>query len=214
MKRIFIGLPAYQRQIDVEILFSVLRMQGEYQYEFDYIGSSIITDARNYLVKRFLDSDNEWLYFWDADIVVKDANLFTKLIETSENLDAAIVGAAYRLKNRLGLVVGGNQNEEGQIKNLESSGLKTPILVDAVGTGTMLIRRDVLTTMQAPWFEFVTTADHVQPEDYNFCLKAKKLGFKVALDPRILTLHYGPHFWEHIPPQLRDETETYKERDD
>lgn len=199
MNRIFIAFPTYDRRVDIDILLSMIRFNGE--FAVDYIATSIISRARNYLVTRFLERSNmDWMFFWDSDVVIRDTDPFTKLIETSKALDAGIVGAAYRMKNNLNLVVGGNLTKGRKIKN-DSSADKYPRIVDAVGTGAMLIRRDVLETVPAPWFFFKDERDYTHPEDYNFCLKAKKYGFKTAIDPTITTLHYGQMPWAHLSPE-------------
>lgn len=199
MNKIFIGFPTYDRRLDIEILFSIVKLKGDFQLMFDFHGSSIVQQGRNYLVERFLESDCEWLYFWDTDIVIHDDTFLDKLIETSKKLDAGIVGAAYRMKNPDGYVIGGMLEADGKVHNLKSKEITEPRIVDAVGTGTMLIRRDVLETMPNPWFTFVDHPGWVMPEDYNFCLKAAEYGFKTAMDPRIITLHYGQAPWAHIP---------------
>lgn len=196
--RVYVGIPAYHRSIDVEILFGITEILSETELELDTAIVSLIHVARNSLVERFLKSDAGWLYFWDADTVIRDSKLFLKLIETSERFDAGIVGAAYRWKDASGRLVAGNL-ENGKILNFTEKDVTEPRLADAVGTGTMLIRRDVLEAMPAPWFEFVDTPEFTWSEDYNFCLKAKKLGFKTALDTRIATRHYGLQFWGHTP---------------
>ena len=99
---LYIAIPAYERKVDVEILTAVAQLPGVYPhvtFALDFIVSSIITNARNYLVRQFLTSDCEWLYFWDADVVIRDMTFLTKLLETAESLGAKIVGGAYRIKS-------------------------------------------------------------------------------------------------------------------
>lgn len=50
---------------------------------------------------------------------------------------------------------------------------------DAIGTGAMLIRRDVLERMDGPWFEYSHGAES---EDLTFCRKARGLGFQIHAD--------------------------------
>lgn len=206
MKKVFIGFPVLERNLDVEILMSFAELEGELC--LDFVSGSIVSEGRNYLVRRFLQTDFEWLFFWDNDIVIRrersgsgewGPDFLSQLIETSEKLDAPIVGAAYRMKNPTGLVIGGMRGEDGKIHNLPANDLTEPRVVDAVGTGTMLIHRKVLESLADPYFEFVHYPNWVMPEDYDFCLKAKEKGFKTAIDPRIRTVHYGKAPWIHLP---------------
>jgi GT2 family glycosyltransferase len=199
MARILIAIPTYDKKVDIEILTGIAQLIGvypEHQFGIDFVSSSLITEARNYLVKRFLDTDFEWLYFWDSDVVIRDMSFISKLLETASTLKADIVGGAYRFKHRSGLYVVGNL-EEGKVRNFTKDDLTQPQLVDVIGTGSMLISRKVLEAIDKPCFYFTEHVGGTSPEDFNFCLDAKKKGFLVAVDPRFSTFHYGTAFWEH-----------------
>jgi len=83
--------------------------------------------------------------------------------------------------------------------------LKEPFKVDAVGTGFMLINVDVFKKMDPPFFfhttpkEFGLTEipfpDNEVGEDVAFCLKAKKLGFDIWVDPTIKLGHIGERIY-------------------
>lgn len=211
MPTIFIAIPTYDRKIDVEIMNTVAQLGAsnpkDYSFALDFIGSSIITESRNYLVKRFLETEGAThLYFWDSDIVIRETGFFQKLIETSEKLGADIVGGCYRIKNDSSKTVICRLNDPSknvvydlkELTNYKNGEVKEPMVVDCIGNGSMLITRKVLETMPAPWFSFIDEpASKTFPEDYNFCMKAKALGFKTAVDPRFETLHFGSAFWQH-----------------
>lgn len=206
MAKIFVAIPTYDKKVDVEIMSMFAQLPGLYphiQFGFDFIQSSLISYARNYLVTNFLKTDFDYLYFWDADVVIRDTSFIEKLLETREKLHADIVGAPYRLKSGSGLYgcgmkgTGGAANLTG-IRNFEKGELKEPQLVDALTTGSMLITRKVLETLKDPWFTIVDLPGlRFIPEDFNFCATAQKAGFKIAVDPRIDTLHFGTSFWQH-----------------
>jgi GT2 family glycosyltransferase len=203
MAKIYIAIPTYDKKVDIEIMQMFAQLLGRYpQHDFalDFIQSSLISYARNFLATRFMENDFEWLYFWDADLVIRNPKFIEYLLETAEKLDAKVVGGAYMLKSPYGKYAQGNRDKKSLhgIKNFIKGELKEPMLVDALCTGTMLIHRSVLEKMKEPYFT-VTDIDNGNfiPEDYNFCAHAKKLGFKVALDPRFNTYHFGTAFWEH-----------------
>ncbi len=176
-------------------------------FGFDFIQSSLISYARNYLVKRFLETDFDWLYFWDADVVIRDTSFIEKLLETSEKLDAKVVGGVYRLKSsgkEHKQYAAGNRDTKGNtanvsgIQNFIAGELTEPQLADVIATGSMLIHRSVLEKLKDPWFTIVDLPEgKVIPEDYNFCAEVKKAGFKVAADPRFDTFHFGTSYWQH-----------------
>jgi hypothetical protein len=61
----------------------------------------------------------------------------------------------------------------------------------------LLVKRKVIETMKWPYVQGIQSGDSafsdngVCGEDYYFCLKAKELGFKVWLDPRVNMVHWG-----------------------
>src|SRR5260221_662205 len=83
MAKILIAMPTYDRKVDVEILTAIARLPGHYpehSFGFDFITGPLITYSRNYLVKRFLETDCDWLYFWDSDVVIKYLSLWNSLM--------------------------------------------------------------------------------------------------------------------------------------
>lgn len=205
--KISIAIPAYDRKVDVEIMTAIARLPGEYpdmQWGLDWISTSIITAARNGLTERFLETECDYLYFWDSDVVIRDLSFMGKLLETATKLDAQIVGGVYRIKHRSSDCVVGMLKDDGEIRNFKEGEITEPRLVDVIGTGSMLIKREVFEKVPKPWFSFVDKPDlHNLPEDYHFCLLAKKQGIRVAVDPRFSTYHYGSAYWEH---SLREKT--------
>jgi hypothetical protein len=78
-----------------------------------------------------------------------------------------------------------NYDENGKRKAVytmpESSGLEE---IGSVGTGIMLIKRNVFEGMTEPWFDmpWQTGTRGYMGEDVFFCKKAQELGFKVYID--------------------------------
>jgi len=207
MSSIFVAIPTYDKKVDVEIMSMFAQLPGlypQYRFGFDFMQSSLISYARNYLVRRFLETDFEWLYFWDADVVIRDSTFIEKLLETSKKLDAKVVGGVYRLKSPHMQYAAGNIDTEGNVANVAGiqnfivGELTEPQLTDVIATGSMLIHRTVVEKLKDPWFTIVDLpGGKVIPEDYNFCADVRKNGFKVALDPRFDTFHFGTSFWAH-----------------
>ena len=66
--------------------------------------------------------------------------------------------------------------------------------VDIVGTGGILIKREVFEKLKYPYFETwynKTNAEEHFSVDFDFCIKAKKAGFKIFVDPDALMGHIG-----------------------
>ena len=66
--------------------------------------------------------------------------------------------------------------------------------VDAIGTGGILIRREVFDKIKYPWFETWYSKDGNDTHwgvDFDFCLKAKAAGYKIHVDPEVEMGHIG-----------------------
>src|SRR5208283_5741689 len=57
--------------------------------------------------------------------------------------------------------------------------------VDACGAGFLLISREALLKIGAPWFQ----QTQAYGEDFFFCAKAASVGLKVYVDTRVKCLH-------------------------
>src|SRR5882724_4523048 len=101
--KLFVGVPAYDRRITVETARALLEEQGAaaqarrrerlaLQIAFAP-GSSLVTTARDILVRDFLASGAERLIFVDSDVAWEAGQLLALARH-----DVDIVGGAYRLK--------------------------------------------------------------------------------------------------------------------
>ena len=163
-------------------------------------GDCHVDDARNRLVRDFLESDCTDLVFLDADMRWEPRDL-VKLLKH----DRDVVGATYPLK----------QEEdsfpveffEGEMW-ADEDGL---IMVKRLPTGFLRIRRCVLERLAEKAPHFMPKSDQRSPiplifertmkdkarvgGDYTFCDKWQALGGKVYVDPEIALEHAGEHQW-------------------
>lgn len=121
----------------------------------------------------------DYLFFVDDDMLFPP-NALVKLLSHQE----PIVGGLYFARSAPYLPIAYRHVEDNQwiAVTQYSAGLQE---VDAIGTGCLLIRRDVLEKLERPWFEF---SDRMG-EDMYFCHQAKKLGYKVLLDGDVKCKH-------------------------
>jgi hypothetical protein len=148
--------------------------------------STNVQVARNEMVRWFLQSDREWMWFLDTDMVF-DADVPARLIAH----DAPITSALYLGQGNDGepFVVGHRYSIDGgflaYLKRDDLDGLSE---VAAVGMGCAMIRRDVLVALgenghphQWP-FAMAGLQNTFVGEDVGFCLRAGSLGYKSYID--------------------------------
>jgi len=139
---------------------------------------------RNFIVHQFLKTDCKWLLMIDSDVVppidiigmkYNDVPVCSAHVSTTKNWEVIPVGMMKDPKN------------PGYHHDFEHS---KPFLhkVDVVGTGCIMIRRDVLENMEPPYFKFVYN-EHgmlINGEDFDFCERVDDVYF----DARYKCRHY------------------------
>jgi hypothetical protein len=171
-----------------------------------------VDDARNFLVKMFMDSGAPYLVFVDDDVGWRTED-FARLLCYR---DADIVGGAYPLKQpQEEYPIRICKHNEQPVMQARPDGL---LEVEGIPTGFMRISREVIERMSErrshTWFR-PKDSDPNNPNDkmqvifertlvdgnrwsgdLNFCREARLLGFKVWVDPEMEFSHQGFKRWE------------------
>lgn len=149
---------------------------------------TMIDTARNKLVEKMLEDIGATHIFMVDDDMTFQPDALKKLMAH----DVDIVGT---------LAFKRTPNFEPCVYKLkEGTDDHYPILpakfeeVDAVGTGGILIKREVFEKIKNPWFETWYAKDGSGKHwgvDIDFCKKAKAAGFKIHVDPEVELGHIG-----------------------
>ena len=161
-KSILICIPSFDTKIHLETISSIISirdilLQNGIGISIMWLRDSLITRARNKLVKQFLDTDHTHLFFIDADISFTPDDFIRVL-----NLNKPISTAPYPIKRddkiekgdaSLGWCVNFPLGKYNFKDN--DNGYK---LCDYAGTGFMCIQRDVFKTIlkKYPQIEYLT----------------------------------------------------------
>ena len=184
---------------------------SDYLFEPLCTTSIYIEANRNGAVKKLLEGDSEYLFFWDYDNgLLPDA--FDLYMEDMEDPEVKIVSGNYFRKESNQRAVHGLMHEgwqEGYMSEsymFLSGGLinltQFPGFVRGmVGTGCLMIRREVFEDNMDifPWFETINYFNereskwYFSSEDVGFSEKIQKAGYDLYLDTRIRSPHYSGH---------------------
>lgn len=157
-----------------------------------------ISENRNYIAVQALNNKSDYLLMCDDDMVFPPDTLDTLMANQKD-----ICGVAYHSRGSSNKIkyVGGEIMSIAEINKREYINLKTnkepkykkTFECYATGTGIILIKCDIFYKIPRPWFEFewYPTGQCKEGEDWMFCLKAKKIGFKIFTDPTIKIGHLG-----------------------
>lgn len=159
---------------------------------------SLVTRARNEMTATFLGTDYSHMMWLDADIEFEPED-----VAKVWNLEADIGVGVYAMKVRDKQWFAA-WKDGALVKDLDQ--FNGPIEVDYAGTGFMLIKREVITTLaaKAESYEghngrvpalYMTPIwnDGFESEDYHFSRIAREAGFKIMMDPSVRLGHIGQY---------------------
>lgn len=204
-RKLFVAIPTYDGKLSIKLAYTLaalmpLAMQHGVSVKLGHVsGCSIITMARNMLVDQFLDSECTDLLFIDSDVIAQPEDILRLMAQSG---DKDITAGSYPRRARdkkFFMDLYFDENNE-----LEFDGAL--MRIQRVGTGFMLIRRNVIEHIAkksekylgqdgvgqvANVFEFTMVDGKFVGEDYSFCDKARAEGYKVWLDVEISLPHVG-----------------------
>lgn len=206
-RHLMLAIPSYDGKIGIEAAYELPRLAAKagecgFQLSLAHVsGCSIITKARNQLVKQFLESPCTDLLFVDADMAYNTDNIM-RLMALATDMDVVAGACPNRTGENKFYLDFDRANGEIIINEI---GL---VKVTRVGTGFMLIRRHVLEKMieQMPEltyfskndgvemhavFDFQQTADGYFGEDFVFCDRVRQCNMDIWLDPENDIGHFG-----------------------
>jgi len=187
--KVYIAIPTGGLMRAELLLWSHQLDFNKYEITFDITTIGQAQDNRNILIKRFLKSDYEWLLFVDADTVPPP-----NILDMTENKVNICSGVYYVwLKNNLvPLIMKRVSSGDYNILANFVSAEHYLIEVDGIGGGALLINRKVFERLKPPYFLVIYGNDgiRVKGNDFYFCEKAKKKGFKVYVDLRFVSKHF------------------------
>ena len=244
-KSLFVATPMYGGQnhglyMKACLDLQSLCMQYGINIKFSFLfNESLITRARNYLVDEFLHrSDCTHMLFIDSDIHFNPQDVIAMLA-----LDKDVIGGPYpkkaiKWKNVKKAVLMHPDIEPGSLDKLTGDyvfnpvkgtaqfSVSEPLEVMEIGTGFMMIKREVFPKFEAAYPELKYKPDHVGQahfdgsryihayfdnvidpvshrylsEDYMFCQWWRNIGGQIWLCPWMKTTHIGTyHFQGDMP---------------
>lgn len=171
---------------------------GGYEFHILVVSEGYTTaENRNYIAVQAANNKSDYLLMVDDDMTFPPDTL-NKLIENKKD----ICGVAYHSRgstDKIKIVpdiMAIAEVDKGKYINLETETdpkYKDVFECYATGTGIILIKCEVFYKLPRPWFEFTyfPNGKCQEGEDWNFCFKAKKHGYRIYTDPTIKVGHLG-----------------------
>lgn len=243
---LFVATPMYGGQCFSHFTTSILQLgmlatQEGLPFQFFSINNeSLIPRARNVCVHEFLKSEATHMMFIDADIGFKAEQVLAMLQIMMDEPSYKILGGAYpkkviaweKVQKAAQAGIGANNPSELRhftgdfVVNLSKEptqeDLQKPWPVEELGTGCLMIQREVFETFKqqhpeksylpdnprhprfvpgerlTAFFESGIDPDtgHYLSEDYYFCKKVDQLGYQSWLCPWVDLVHVGTFAFE------------------
>jgi hypothetical protein len=213
-RKLFVALPAYDFKVSLKLAVSLARLAQQlptHGIELSIgsiCGCSVVSRARNLLVKDFLESNCTDLMFIDADINFEPEDVLRLMAWASDPKKGIVGGVPRTRKTNKVYIAQLDQDEEGLTMN--RMGL---VRAKRIATAFMLVRREVferLVNENPQWnyydhssdrnlnavFDFLVTEEGYMGEDYLFCDRARAIGYEVWIDPTIKLGHMGVQEYE------------------
>ena len=143
--------------------------------------------ARNHCVKKFLETDADFLWFIDSDIV-PPLDALHNLAQTNKDATGAV---CFSMKVENGdyfpIPITLRYNQDKQYVVYYGQGIEE---IDATGSACLMFKRKVFETIEKP-YEFLYYPDGTLKLECDFylCQKIQKAGFKLFIDFGILCDH-------------------------
>lgn len=179
-------------------MVSFATMHGHVVRQVGITERTLIHSARNMLAEQFLESECEWSFWLDSDMVLEPRTI-SVMINWAKKLDAKFLTGVYyqRLGYHRPLVMirdpKRKYNDEYEMNFARiPEGEKRAFPIDACGFGVALIHRDVYDKIEKPFFKthFLPNGKEFS-EDFYFCKQAREAGVKIYAIPELNCKHIG-----------------------
>lgn len=192
-KNVFIAVSHTFDYITTTFFDVMLSMETQYSYSLTRSNMLPLDRNRTELVSRALeDKSVTHILFIDTDIVPTDR----KFLDIMMSYDLPIVGllCTKKVPPYEPILVKKDAPEEEKFNGFWINYPKGLVEVDAIGTGCLLVKREVFEKMNKPYFLFRSFYEKnlYQSEDVYFMQSARNLGYKAYVDTNTTCVHYGP----------------------
>jgi hypothetical protein len=183
--KLFVATPMYggmahglymKSSLDLQNIMNKYGIECKFSFLFN---ESLITRARNYLVDEFLRSNCTHMLFLDSDISYSAQDIIALLA-----LDKEVIGAPYPKKaiNWRNIIEAIKKNPDIEVdevqklvgdyvfnvvKGTKSFSVTEPLEVMEIGTGYMLIKREVFDKMKEAYPQIHYKPDHVGQKNFD-----------------------------------------------
>ncbi len=181
--KIAIGLPT-NRLIKPKTADSLLKLVAVSKYDFEMIVSTrgyTTAENRNYIAAQAVKRNCTHLFMVDDDMIY-EVDTLEKLIAHDKDIVGGVAFTKYEVQVDVNEYIG--EKKEGELRECS-----------AMGGGVLLVKCDVFKKVSQPHFGYIWNDNGSVREsnDWYFCHKAQKHGYKLWCDSSITAKHIGKY---------------------
>lgn len=189
--KILIAVPTFEN-IQPEVFKAIYNLISEHELHFDYIRGYDCAIARNNIGKIAQAGDYDYVLMVDSDTLIPPDTIDLML---DPPVDVCM--GVYPMKNtkdgKTTLVKLGSESYKAKYHYDDLPAERTR--VKGGGFGCVLVKTSVFTTLDYPYFQYLTNEDwSVIGEDYYFCQNCEAFGIEIWVDPRIKCGHLTRYY--------------------
>jgi len=168
-------------------LFNFIR-PADIQIEIRTYSKYSVAQGRNIAAKDAMNDGFDFIFFVDSDqILPRDTLIKLLSIEGDVRLAWTIMNVGSPDTN---IAIYNNEKRHFGFHTIETLPKENVFEADGGGLAVSLIKTDIFTIMEYPYFRFIEYANgELLSEDLNFCLTIKRLGKSIKCDPTLKAGH-------------------------
>lgn len=189
--KILIAVPTFQ-SIEPEVFKAIYKLKSEHELDFDFVKGYDCAVARNEIGKLVQLGGYDFVLMVDSDTLVPSDALDLMLDPPAD----VVLGVCPRKNTKDGktaiIKIGAPAYHDSYYYSDLPEGR---VKVKGGGFACALIRANVFTRLDPPWFQYVTNADgSTLSEDYYFCQNASFMDIDIWMDPRVRCGHLARYY--------------------
>jgi len=150
--------------------------------------------AREKIAETALNMNAKYIFWLDTDVICPP-DVIQRLMRHKQSFVSGLYARRYYpCWNEMLLKGKDDKGNEGYVSIPEGGYEKGSVVqCDVVGFGCVLMETDMLKDMEKPWFRWSEhAAIRGRSEDFFFCEKARRSGYKLYVDTSVVCRHMGP----------------------
>lgn len=190
--KILIAVPTFET-IQPEVFKAIYDLKpAGHELHFDFVKGYDCAAARNHISRIAQEGGYDYVLMVDSDTIVPPDAL-ELMLDTPVDI---CLGVCPRKNTRNGETAMIKLTDPGWSRNWLYPDLPDgKLTIKGGGFACALIRTNVLTAMDYPYFNYVTNASgSTFSEDYYFCQNARLFGFDIIMDARVRCGHLARYY--------------------